>query len=99
MQLLYEMKPISIFTVENDARIRVQFCNIKMKMKRCQFRHFHKYLSSMIKKIDYSTESVELLVVKDSCNIIISLNHFLQLCKAVDAVMETNFGIKKSYPN
>ena len=56
MQLLYEMKPISIFTVEKDARIRVQFCNKKMKMKRCQFRHFHKYLSSIIKKIDYKVK-------------------------------------------
>ena len=51
---LYNEKPISIFTIESDVKIRVQFCNVKMKMKPCQFKHFHKYLTNLSKKIDGS---------------------------------------------
>ena len=47
---LYNEKPISIFTIDSDAKIRVQFCNVKMKMKPCQLKHFHKYLTNLSKK-------------------------------------------------
>ena len=67
---LYNEKPISIFTIESDVKIRVQFCNVKMKMKPCQFKHFHKYLTNLSKKIDGSTSSVDLLLVRDNLNII-----------------------------
>ena len=96
---LYNEKPISIFTIESDVKIRVQFCNVKMKMKPCQFKHFHKYLINLSKKIDGSTNSVDLLLVRDNLNITISLNHFLQLCSAVQTVMSKKFGLKSIYPN
>ena len=44
MLQLYDQKPISIFLNNDDQKIRVQFCNIKMKMEMCQFRHFNQYL-------------------------------------------------------
>ena len=96
---LYNEKPISIFTIESDVKIRVQFCNVKMKMKPYQFKHFHKYLTNLSKKIDGSTSSVDLLLVRDNLNITISLNHFLQLCSAVETVMSKKFGLKSIYPN
>ena len=96
---LYNEKPISIFTIESDVKKRVQFCNVKMKMKPCQFKHFHNYLTNLIKKIDGSTSSVDLLLVRDNLNITISLNHFLQLCSAVQTVMSKKFGLKSIYPN
>ena len=94
---LYNEKPISIFTIDSDVRIRVQFCNVKMKMKPCQFKHFHKYLTNLSKKIDASTNYVDLLLVKDNLNISISLNHFLQLCSAVRTVMSKKFGLELTY--
>ena len=99
MLQLYNEKPISIFTIESDVKIRVQFCNVKMKMKPCQFKHFHKYLTNLSKKIDGSTSSVDLLLVRDNLNITISLNHFLQLCSAVQTVMSKKFGLKSIYTN
>ncbi len=98
VQLYYE-KPISIFMIEEDIRIRVQFCNVKMKMKPCQFRHFHKYLSNLSERIDGATNSVDLLLVRDNLNITISLNHFLQLCTAVQIVISKKFGLKTIFPN
>mgnify|MGYP000326038502 CR=1 FL=1 len=96
---LYKEKSISIFTIENSIRIRVQFCNVKMKMKPCQFKHFHNYLTNLSKKIDGCTDSVDLLLVRDNLNITISLNHFLQLCSAVQTVMSKKFGLKLIYQN
>ena len=96
---LYNQKPISIFTIESDIRIRVQFCNVKMKMRPCQFKYFHKYLTNLSKKIDGSTNSIDLLLVRDNLNITISLNHFFQLCSAVRTVMSKKFGLKSTYPN
>ena len=96
---LYNEKPISISTIESDVRIRVQFCNVKMKMRPCQFKYFHKYLTNLSKKIDGSTNSIDLLLVRDNLNITISLNHFFQLCSAVRTVMSKKFGLKSTYPN
>ena len=99
MHLLYDQKPISIFTISADTRIRVEFCNVKMKMRPCQFRHFHNYLNNLSKKLHSRTESVDLLLVKDSLNIQISLNHFLLLCQAVQSVMQKRFDLKEFYQN
>ena len=51
------------------------------------------------KKIDDSTDNVDLLLVRDNLHITISLNHFLQLCNAVQTVMAKKFGLKSIYPN
>ena len=96
---LYDEKPISIFMIDSDIRIRVQFCNVKMKMKPCQFRHFYEYLINLSKGLDGTTDSVDLLLVRDNLNITISLNHFLQLCTAVRTVMAKKFGLEAIYPN
>ena len=96
---LYNEKPISIFTIESDIRIRVQFCNVKMKMKPCQFRLFHDYLSRLSKRINENTDFVELLLVKDNLNISLSLSHFLQLNNAVKTVMVKKFGDKSRILN
>ena len=99
MLQLYDEKPISIFMIESDIKIRVQFCNVKMKMKPCQFRLFHRYLTNLSKRIDSTTNSVDLLLVKDNLNVTISLIHFLQLRNAVESVMARKFGLKQKYPN
>ena len=99
MLQLYDEKPISIFMLEKNRRIRVQFCNVKMKMKPCQFRLFHNYLSRLSKRINENTDFVELLLVKDNLNISISLSHFLQLNNAVKTVMVKKFGDKSRILN
>jgi hypothetical protein len=94
MLQLYNQKPISIFMIDNDHRVGVQFCNVKMKMELCQFCHFNDYLTRLSERIDDKTDNVELLLVKDNLNITISLNHFLQLSNAVKTVMVKKFGDK-----
>ena len=91
MLQLYDQRPISIFLNDDDQKIRIQFCNIKMKMKMCQFKHFNQYLVRLSKQINDGTDVVDLLLVKDSLNISISLNHFLQLSHAVRIVMTEKF--------
>ena len=91
MLQLYDQKPISIFLNDDDQKIRVQFCNIKMKMKMCQFRHFNQYLLRLSSEIEQDTDVVDLLLVRDSLNISISLNHFFQLSHAVALVMAKKF--------
>ena len=92
MLRLYDEKPIMIFTIDDDVKIGVDFCNIKMKMKPCQFRLFHNYLFSISKKLDESSDTVELLLVKNSLNVTISIGHFFQLFNAVSSVMNKKFG-------
>ena len=99
MLQLYNVEPISISFLESDRKIMIEFCNVKMNMNPCQFKHFHKYLTNLSKKIDGSTSRVDLLLVRDNLNITISLNHFLQLCSAVQTVMSKKFGLKSIYPN
>ena len=55
MLFLYDEKPVSIFMSGDDTRISVDFCNIKMKMKPCQFRLFHNYLFNTSKKLMENT--------------------------------------------
>lgn len=90
---LYNEKPISISLIKQSNKISVSFCNIEMKMKSCQFRLFHNYLINKYRKIDSSTETVILLLVKDNLNVSISLDHFLQLFNAVEIVMSKRFGL------
>tara|TARA_Y100001970_G_scaffold43916_1_gene54833 strand:+ start:841 stop:1197 length:357 start_codon:yes stop_codon:yes gene_type:complete len=99
MLRLYDQKPISIFTLDDDIRIGVEFCNVKMKMKPCQFRLFHNYLFNISKKLNEKTDGVELLLVKDSLKVSISIDHFFQLFNAVSCVMNKKFGKKIIYQN
>jgi len=99
MLLLYNEKPISIFMLDKDHRVRVEFCNVKMIMKPCQFILFNNYLTNLSRRLDENTDNVELLLVKDSLNITISLIHFLQLCNGVQTVMTKQFGYKSKLLN
>ena len=47
---LYEETPISIFMSDQSSRITLEFCNITMKMKPCQFIRFNNYLDVLEKK-------------------------------------------------
>ena len=66
MVQLYNQTPIAIFLTNNDNLIRVNFCNVKMKMKPCQFGGFHNYLINKSKSIKGAESSVELLLVKNN---------------------------------
>ena len=84
---------------DNDTRIGVDFCNVKMKMKACQFKLFHNYLFNISKKIYGATDRVELVLVKDSLRVTISLPHFFQLFNAVGSVMNKKFGKEIIFKN
>lgn len=99
MLRLYDEKPILIFMKDDDTRIGVDFCNIKMRMKPCQFRLFHNYLFNISKKLIATTDKVELVLVKDSLRVTISLPHFFQLFNAVGSVMNKKFGKSIIYKN
>ena len=99
MLRLYDEKPILIFMKDDDTRIGVDFCNVKMKMRGCQFKLFHNYLFNISKKIIRTTDSVELLLVKDSLRVTISLPHFFQLFNAVGSVMCKKFGKEIIFKN
>ena len=99
MLRLYDEKPILIFMKDDDSRIGVDFCNIKMRMKPCQFRLFHNYLFNISKKLIATTDKVELVLVKDSLRVTISLPHFFQLFNAVGSVMNKKFGKSIIYKN
>ena len=48
---LYNKKNISILWVNKKNKISVNFCNIDMKLKNCQFRLFYYYLNGKSKEI------------------------------------------------
>ncbi len=80
--------------INKHNKIDVEFCNVKMKLRYCQFKHFHYYLMRISEKLTSEINTVDLLLVKDNLNITISLNHFLQLLNAVKGVMTEKFGYK-----
>ena len=99
MLRLYDEKPILIFMKDDDTRIGVDFCNVKMKMRGCQFKLFHNYLFNISKKLIATTDKVELVLVKDSLRVTISLPHFFQLFNAVGSVINKKFGKSIIYKN
>ena len=88
---LYEETPISIFMSDQSSRITLEFCNITMKMKPCQFIRFNNYLDSFEKNINTNTNSVTLRLVLDDLTVKISLNDFLQLNHGVQTVISKTF--------
>ena len=99
MLFLYDEKPVSIFMSGDDTRISVDFCNIKMKMKPCQFRLFHNYLFNTSKKLIENTNTVDLVLVTNSLKVTISTPHFFHLFSAVEIVMNKKFGNQLIYKN
>ena len=88
---LYEETPISIFKSDHSSRITLEFCNITMKMKPCQFIRFNNYLDVLEKKIQTNTNFVTLRLVLDDLTVKISLNDFLQLNHGVQTVISKTF--------
>ena len=90
---LYNESFVTISIGDKEKLVNVNFCNIKMKLRFCQFKLFHNYLMSKIEKIQLETTHVDLLLVKDNLNVTIELSHFLQLCHGVQSVMAERFGL------
>ena len=89
---LYNESPVTISIGNNQKLVNVNFCNIKMKLRFCQFKLFHNYLMGKSEKICPETTHVDLLLVKDNLNVTIELSHFLQLCHGVQSVIAERFG-------
>ena len=96
MLQLYKQNPISISMGSSQKMVNVKFCNVKMKLKFCQFKLFHNYLINKSGKLSSDTTHVDLLLVRDNLNVTIALNHFLQLCHGVESVMLDKFGYKSN---
>jgi len=94
MLQLYRENPILISMVSSQKMVNVEFCNIKMKLKFCQFNLFHNYLTNKSRKLSSDTNHVDLLLVRDNLNVTITLDHILQLCHGVECVMFNKFGLK-----
>ncbi|MDP6877209.1 MAG: hypothetical protein QGI18_01290 [Candidatus Marinimicrobia bacterium] len=86
MLQLYNEKPIAIF-MNNRRRIKIDFCNVRMELKMCQFFQFSNYLFMKSAKINQDTDQVNLHLVQKNLSIIISLKHFLQLLHGVQVVV------------
>jgi hypothetical protein len=92
MLQLYNKKNVSISLVNQRSKISVNFSNITMKMKNCQFRLLYYYLNRKSKEIDDQTRNVELLLVKYNLKVKLSLRDFFYLYNGVETVMEKRFG-------
>ena len=91
---VYNQKPVSIFMHEGCGRLVIKFCNIKMKLKVCQFKLFNNYLTSISKTITSDTSQVELLLVKNNLTVTVSINNFLQLMHGVKSVVQKEHSLK-----
>ena len=92
MLQLYNEKPILISMKQNKSIFSVEFCNVKMKLKMCQFKLFHNYLMNMSEKLTSDTTEVDLLLVRDNLNVTVTIDDFLELSNGVQSVMATEFG-------
>lgn len=97
MLQLYNKKNVSISLINQTNRISVNFSNITMKMKNCQFRLLFYYLNGKTKEINEKTKDVELLLVKDNLKVKLSLRDFFYLYNGVETVMEKRFGHSTNY--
>ena len=91
---VYNQKPVSIFMHEGCGRLVIKFCNIKMKLKACQFKLFNNYLINKSKTISSDTSQVELLLVKSNLTVTVSLSNFLQLMHGVKSVVQKEYNLK-----
>ena len=66
--------------------------NTRLVLNFAIFRLFHLYLTGVSEKINENTETVELLLVKNSLNVTLSLKHYFQLNNAVKTAMAKKFG-------
>ena len=94
MLQLYNEKPVLISMKQNKSVFSVEFCNIKMKLKVCQFKLFNNYLINKSKTITSDTSQVELLLVKSNLTVTVSLSNFLQLMHGVKSVVQKEYNLK-----
>ena len=87
MLQLYKENPVTISMENKKGMVNVEFCNISMKLKFCQFKLFHNYLMNKMRDISSGTEDINLLLVRDNLNVTISLDDFIQLTHGVESVM------------
>ena len=95
MLQLYNEKPVLISMKKNKSVFNVEFCNIKMKLKMCQFKLFHNYLMNTSENLTSDTHKVDLLLVRDNLNVTVSIDDFLELWNGVQSVMATEFGFTR----
>ena len=87
MLQLYKENPVTISMVNKKRMVNVEFCNISMKLKFCQFKLFNNYLMNKMRDISSGTKEINLLLVRDNLNVTISLDDFIQLTHGVESVM------------
>ena len=94
MLQLYKENPVTISMLNKKRMVNVEFCNISMNLKFCQFKLFHNYLMSKMRDISSDTKEINLLLVRDNLNVTIDLDDFIQLTHGVESVMLQKFGHK-----
>lgn len=94
MLQLYKEKPITISMMNRKRMVNVEFCNVSMNLKFCQFKLFHNYLMNKLREVNSETTEMNLLLVRDNLNVSISLDDFIQLTHGVESVMLQEFGYK-----
>ena len=57
MLQLYKEKPVTISMLSSSKMVNVEFCNVSMKLKFCQFKLFHNYL---LNQLTHGVEAVML---------------------------------------
>ena len=94
MLQLYKESPVTISMLNKKRMVNVEFCNISMNLKFCQFKLFHNYLMNKMRDISSDTKEINLLLVRDNLNVTIGLDDFIQLTHGVESVMLQKFGYK-----
>ena len=94
MLQIYKQNPITISMLNKKRMVNVEFCNISMNLKFCQFKLFHNYLMNKMRDISSDTKEINLLLVRDNLNVTIGLDDFIQLTHGVESVMFQKFGYK-----
>ena len=94
MLQLYKEKPVTISMMNRRRMVNVEFCNVSMNLKFCQFKLFHNYLMNKLRGVNSETKYMNLLLVRDNLNVSISLDDFIQLTHGVESVMLQEFGYK-----
>jgi hypothetical protein len=96
MLQLYKENPVTISMLNKKRMVNVEFCNISMNLKFCQFKLFHNYLMNKMRDISSDTKEINLLLVRDNLNVTIDLDDFIQLTHGVESVMLQKFGYKSN---
>jgi hypothetical protein len=94
MLQLYKEKPVTISMMNRKQMVNVEFCNVSMNLKFCQFKLFHNYLMNKLREVNVETKKINLLLVRDNLNVSISLDDFIQLTHGVESVMLQKFAYK-----